>query len=178
MANGTELWRDWQALRSYASARGARGVAREIAAESSGNNLLTYASAISYQLLFALIPALLAAVALLGYLDLVSVWEEDVAPRLREQLSPAGFEVVSQTVLQVLGARRGYWMTIGLVFALWQLSGAVRATMGALNEIYGGADERPLLRRLAISLALAVNFATGVVGAVVLVQVTRLCWVG
>ena len=67
------------------------------------NDLLTYASAISFQILTAVIPFLL------------------------------------------------------FVLALWQVSGAVRAVMGALARIYGAPTERPFVKRYSVSFALSIE---------------------
>ena len=156
------LRRSYRDLRAYVAERGAKAAAKEVLDAFRSNNLLTYASAISYQLLFALVPALLAGIAVLGFLDLESWWRQDVAPRVREQLSDAGFEVLNDTVTRVLTTQQGYWVSFGVVFALWQISGAVRAAMRALNEIYGERDDRSFVNRLATSFACAAIFLVGV----------------
>ncbi|MET0817260.1 MAG: hypothetical protein ABWZ67_06885, partial [Solirubrobacteraceae bacterium] len=46
------------------------------------NDLLTYASAISFQILSSLVPLGLFAFGLLGFLHLEGVWADDLAPRL------------------------------------------------------------------------------------------------
>jgi membrane protein len=119
------------------------------------NDLLSYASAISFQMLFALVPSVLAAIALLGFLDLEEVWEQDLAPEVRERLEPDAYSVVDRLVSEILGERRGLWLTFGLAFSLWQVSGAVRATMSPLNAIYHDQEGRPFLRRFLVSFALA-----------------------
>ena len=45
----------------------------------SEHDLLTYASAISFQAFFALIPLTLTALGLLGALDLQEVWKDELA---------------------------------------------------------------------------------------------------
>jgi membrane protein len=119
------------------------------------NDLLSYASAMSFQALFALIPAALAGVALLGFLNLEEVWQQDLAPQVEERLEPDAYSVVERTVEEILGERRGLWLTFGIVFALWQVSGAVRATMTPLNGMYHDEEDRPFLKRFGLSLLLA-----------------------
>jgi membrane protein len=119
------------------------------------NDLLTYASAISFQLFFALIPLCLFALGLLGGSGLQDVWTSDVAPRLREVASPAAFTVVDETVRRVLETRQTFWVTVGALLALWELSGAVRAVIGVLNRLYGIQEQRSFWRRMAVSLALS-----------------------
>ena len=120
------------------------------------HDVLTYASAISFQVLFALVPLALFALGLLGGLQLQEVWRDELAPDVRENVSGPAYDVIDDTVDHVLADRQGLWITFGGLFAAWQVSGAVRATMGAVNRIYGIGEQRSFLRRLAVSLALSI----------------------
>jgi membrane protein len=131
-----------------------RDAAREIVRCFKANDLLTYASAISFRIVFALIPGLLFALGLLGSIGLSEVWTSDVAPEVRKAVSQPLYEVIDRTVDQILGGRQVFWITIGAVIALWELSSAMRAIIGALNRIYGVDDERSWLQRVALSLGL------------------------
>lgn len=120
------------------------------------NDLLTYASAISYQLFFALIPLALFGLGLLGGSGLQGVWTTDLAPHLRHTASPAAFQVIDDTVRNVLANRQIFWLTAGALLATWEVSGAVRAVMGVLNNVYdAGDDDRSFWRRMGISIGLA-----------------------
>lgn len=121
------------------------------------NDLLTYASAISFQILTAVIPFLLFVLAVAGLLHLTSVWRDHLEPQIRANVSPAVFTVISNAVDNVFAAKRLLWATGGGVLALWQVSGAVRAVMGALAGIYGATGERPFLRRYSISFLLSIE---------------------
>ena len=119
------------------------------------NDLLTYASAISFQVFFALIPLLLFAFGLLGFLSLQEAWAQDIAPEIKPNVSDAAFTVIDDTVNQILGSKQLFWVTAGAVIAVWEISGAVRAVMQVFNRIYLVAETRPFWRRIRISLALA-----------------------
>ncbi len=121
------------------------------------NNLLTYASAISFQILTAVIPFLLFVLAVVGLLHLNSVWKDHLQPEIRENVSPAVFTVISNAVDNVFASKRLLWATGGGLLALWQVSGAVRAVMGALAGIYGAKGERPFAKRYAISFVLSIE---------------------
>jgi membrane protein len=69
------------------------------------------------------------------------------------------FSVLSSAVDKAFSGKQLLWATLGGGLALWQVSGAVRAVMGAFERIYGASSERPFVRRYAISFALAI--ATG-----------------
>lgn len=140
-------------------AAGVKDLASAMVKEFGDKDLLSYASAIAFQVLFALVPLALAALALMGFLGLEQVWEDRMAPEIQEQLPDDGFAVVDRTVAQILGEQRGLWLSFGLAFALWQMSGAIRAATSPLNQIYEVEEERPWLRRIVMSVLLAAAIA-------------------
>jgi membrane protein len=131
---------------------------REVQEGMEDHELLNAASAIAFQVLTALIPLLLVLLALIGFFDLEQVWT-DAARELRPRLSPAAFTVVDDTVRNVLTGKQWFWLTAGLALALWRLSAAMRAVMGALDHIYAAERSRPLTERLRVSIALAIAVA-------------------
>lgn len=128
------------------------------------NDVLTYASAISFQVFFALIPLGLFALGALGFLQLEEVWRQDIAPEIRANVSPAAFTIIEDTVNVILGERQLFWVTIGAAIAIWEISGAMRAIMGVFSAIYGVEDRRSFRRRMLVSCTLAT-----VVGVLLLV---------
>jgi membrane protein len=134
-------------------------LSRALRAGFKAHDLLTYSSAISFQILTAVVPFVLSALALAGLLHLDSLWHNHVAPEIRTHVSAAVFSVISSAVTKVFSGRQLLWATLGGALALWQVSGAVRAVMGAFDRIYGATTERPFLRRYVLSFALAI--ATG-----------------
>jgi membrane protein len=135
----------------------ARELTRAILDGFKRNDLLTYSSAISFQILTAIIPFALFVLAVAGLLDLSSVWRDHLEPEIRANVSPALFAVISNAVNKVFAGRQWLWATVGGGLALWQVSGAVRAVMGALGRIYGAPTERPFLRRYTVSFALSIE---------------------
>lgn len=121
------------------------------------HDLLTYASAISFQILTAIIPFLLFVLAVAGLLHLNDVWRDHLEPQIRANVSSAVFVVIEDAVNNVFAHQRVLWATVGGGLALWQVSGAVRAVMGALARIYGAGKERPFVRRYSISFALSIE---------------------
>lgn len=123
------------------------------------HDLLTYSSAISFQILTAVVPFVMTMLALAGLLHLDGVWRNHVAPEIRTHVSADVFSVLSSAVDKAFSGKQLLWATLGGGLALWQVSGAVRAVMGAFERIYGASSERPFFRRYLISFALAI--ATG-----------------
>src|SRR3954447_4619213 len=128
---------------------------REILRGFEENDLLTYASAISFQIFFALIPLALLGLGLLGAFGLTDVWSADVAPKLRHTASPAAFKVIDETVRDVLQHKQLFWATAGALIAVWEVSGAMRATMQVLNRIYETQERRSFWARIGVSIWLS-----------------------
>ena len=140
------------------------------------NDLLTYASAISFQILSALVPFLLFGFALLGFLHLADVWSQEIAPKLQSTLSETAFKFIDDAVQKAIGSRQAFWMTAGFLLALWQVSGAVRAVMGALNRVHGLPTQRSWGRRMVVSIALALAVGTCWLGAITVVVLGPLAY--
>jgi membrane protein len=121
------------------------------------HDLLTYSSAISFQILTAVVPFALFVLAVAGLLHLEGVWRDHLAPEIQANVSAAVFAVVSNAVNKVFGGGQWLWATVGGALALWQVSGAVRAVMGALGRIYGAAGERPFFKRYSVSFVLSIE---------------------
>jgi membrane protein len=157
----------WQRLRAFVDAEVWPAVS-EFALNLGRYDLLTTASAIAFRVLFALIPLAAASLALLGVAHLGDLWQDWFAPRIHDRLTDSQFEVIDTAARSILGRGREFWLTVGLLIAVWEVSGAVRAAMGALNRVYGRDDTRSFWRRMAISVALGlvVSLAfTVVIGA-------------
>ncbi|HKV67397.1 MAG TPA: YihY/virulence factor BrkB family protein [Gaiellales bacterium] len=120
------------------------------------NNLLTYASAIALQLLVALAALIFLAVALLHPLGTERTWTGTVEPALSSRLPIEWMLAIIWSVDRELHATSPGLIAFGAVVAIWEVSGAVRAMMGALNRIYGVDEKRSFTRRFGISFALAI----------------------
>jgi membrane protein len=121
------------------------------------HDLLTYASAISFQILTAIIPFALFVLAVAGLLDLKSVWRDHLEPQVQANVSAPVFAVISNSVNKVFTGEQWLWATVGGALALWQVSGAVRAVMGALGRIYGAPAERSFFKRYTVSFVLSIE---------------------
>jgi membrane protein len=119
------------------------------------HDLLTYATAIAFNAIFAVIPLALFGLGLLGVLGLEDIWTDHLAPDLRGQVSGDVFAVLDSSVRNVLGAKRLFWVTFGLGLAIWEVSGAMRAVMTVLDRIYHVTRERSRVDRYAVSLVLS-----------------------
>jgi membrane protein len=132
-----------------------RRTARALLRSFDEYDLLTYASAIAFQAIFAVIPLALAGLALFGLLSLGDVWTQHLAPALRHDVSHPVYVVLDSTVHRILSSRRGFWATAGALLAVWEVSGAMRATMTVLDRVYCVRRERSRRERYGVSTILS-----------------------
>jgi membrane protein len=137
----------------------------ELVHSFSERNLLTWASALSFQLITAVVPFLLFGFGLIGFLNLDSAWT-DIAKNIKPHMSGAAFKVVDDTAKKVVTEKQLWWVTIGFALAIWQVSGGIRAIMGGLCAIYDCDESRGWFERIRRSVVLAVVVSALVLGAI------------
>ncbi len=140
------------------------------------HNLLTYASAVAFQTLIGAAALGFLFLVVLGPLGATNLWTRHMAPAVAERLAPLHDAAVGYSVTQILSAHHPSLIAIGAAIALWEVSGAMRAAMGALNRVYGARERRSLVRRFAVSFALAACVSVLVMLAVAFALAGGLLW--
>ena len=128
-------------------------------------DLLTFSSAIAFQVFYAIIPLMLFGLGLLGGLGLDEQWTQEWAPAAREAMSPPAFQVVDDTITKVLGGQQTFWILAGAALAIWKLSATTRALMDVFDRIYQTDRERTFFERMRDSLTLGAAVAALLLGA-------------
>jgi membrane protein len=129
------------------------------------HELLDHASAIAFQVLKSMIPLTLLGLAILGASGQQHVWSKTIAPAIKPHLQQQTFHAVDYGVEKIFSTNSTGLIAFASLLAVWYLSGAVRAMMGALDQIYEADDTRSWPVRYAISFGLAVCIGLGVIGA-------------
>lgn len=129
------------------------------------NEILTYASAVALQLLTAVIPLVLVLFLLMGVFGEQQVWREEWGPAFASHASVQTYGAVD-TVVEGLMTGHTTWLVASIAIALWEISGAVRCCMGALNRIFELEETRSIWHRFGLSFALAIGLALCLLGAV------------
>lgn len=153
-----------------------RALARDVLEGFRRNDLLTYASAIAFQVATAIPPFLLFAFAMLGFLNLDEVWSQHIAPDVKHHVSQHAYALIDDTVRKVLGTKQLWWVTVGGALTIWEISGAVRAVMGAFDGIYDADEPRGFRDKFATSITLAVGLALLFLAAVGVVRFAPLLY--
>jgi membrane protein len=137
------------------------------------HNLLTYASAIAFQALVALVALMLLIVAVLGEIGQQTVWTKHVGPTIQPKLLPAVYHGIDATFQKIFHTSSLGLITFAAFVTVWEISGVVRACMGALSRVYDREDERPWWVRFPISIALSLGLTAALVGALLLATAGR-----
>jgi membrane protein len=156
-----------------AAGRAARlwDLVRLISAAFREHDLLTYASAIAFRGLVALVPLTLLGLALLGALGLEDVWFDTLAPTIEGRVTEPVFGAIDYSVQQLFRTDAGGLIAFSSALLLWDLAWAIGAVMSALNRIHEVEERRTWRRRLATRVALAVGVAVCLVGSALVLAV-------
>lgn len=131
----------------------------EIARAFEERDLLTFSSAIAFQVLYAIIPLTLFGLGVLGGLGLDEQWTKEWAPAARDAMSAPAFQVVDDTVKKVLGGQQTFWILGGAALAIWKVSAGMRAIMDVFSRIYDSHRQRTFFERMRDSLVLGAAVA-------------------
>jgi membrane protein len=134
------------------------------------HELLTYASAIAFQVLKSLVPLSLLGIALLGAIGREDIWTKHMAPAIQSRFDPPIYHAVDYGVKKIFDHDSLGIVVFAALLTIWYVSGGVRGIMSGFNRIYEVGDKRPFWIRWPVSLGLAVCVVSGVVGAMLLVE--------
>lgn len=147
-----------------------RDAAHDVATCFSEHSLLTYASAIAFRALVAVVPLTLLGLALLGTFGLEDVWTDTIAPALQAHLTQPVSSAIDFTVQKIFTSDKAPLIALAVALVVWDMTWAVNAVMQALNRIHEVQESRSKLRRLGVAAGLGVAVVACLIAAV-LVQV-------
>jgi membrane protein len=140
----------------------------------SEHNLLTWSSAIAFQVLKALVPLVLLLLGILGATGESSVWKKQISTGIKSRLPKPTFDAVNYAAEKTLTHASAGLLTFAVLFTIWEVSGSVRACGGALDSIYDtSSDPRPLWQRYGKSVGVAIGISLCFLGAVLAVTLAK-----
>jgi membrane protein len=145
----------------------AREAAREIAAVFAKHGLMTYASAIAFRALVALVPLTLLGLALLGVFGLTDVWTDTISPALKAHLTPPVLEGVDSTVQKIFASDAAGLIALATALVVWDMTWAMNVVMQALNRIHEVEERRSTLHRIGVAAGLAVGVVACLIASVI-----------
>ena len=128
---------------------------RQLAGAFREHQLLTFASAISFRALLALVPLTLLAFAVLGGVGLSSVWTKSIAPRIEGKVTTPVYEAIDSSVIKILHGDKATLIVFASLLLAWHMTAAVATVMEALNRMHDVDEKRHPGRMLFVAVGLA-----------------------
>ena len=123
---------------------------QELADAVARHRLLTFASAVSFRALVALVPLILLGLGVLGALGQASVWSNSIAPAIEGHVTRPVFHAVDYSAKKIFASESGPLLVFAALLTIWYVSGGVRAIMGGINRVYETDENRPFWIRRSI----------------------------
>lgn len=133
------------------------------------HSLLTYASAIALRMLIAAVAGALFALGILGASHQQQLWRQTIGPAIEPKVLPEVFAGIDQTVTHVFSSSTAGLLALAAALAVWEVSGIIRAAIGALDEIYETPEPRPFWIRFPLTFGLAILVLAATLGAIAIV---------
>jgi membrane protein len=133
------------------------------------HSLLTYASAIALRIFIAAVACTLFGLGILGAAHQRDLWQSTIGPQIQPKVLPHVYDGIDQTVQRVLSSSTAGLLALAAALAVWEVSGIIRAAIGALDEIYETPEERPWWVRFPLSFGLAILVLAAMLGAIAVI---------
>jgi membrane protein len=133
------------------------------------HSLLTYASAIALRMFIAAVACTLFALGILGASHQQELWRQTIGPQIEPRVLPDVFAGIDETVNLVFSSSTAGLLALATALAVWEVSGILRAAIGALNEIYETPEPRPFWVRFPITFGLAILVLAAMLGAIAII---------
>jgi membrane protein len=143
----------------------------ELSRRFSEHEVPIYASAIAFRALVSTIPLALLGLALLGALRLQSTWRKSIAPAIKPRVIPQVYDGINASAEKILHSGTVGLIVFAVALATWDLAIGMSAVMRALNVVHDVEEDRPVLRRALVAVALAVGVGACVVAGMLLLVV-------
>ncbi len=139
-------------------------VGRELAAEIRSDDVASLAAAVSFKIVLALFPALLAAVAIFAFVTDPA----ELSALLRSLPGEVTAVVQPQLEAFIERAKSGGIALGGIAVGIWAASGAAATLNKALSRAYDVDDDRKLVKARGTALAVTVALLVALFGISVL----------
>jgi membrane protein len=133
------------------------------------HSLLTYASAVALRMFIAAVACTLFGLGILGASHQQQLWRKTIAPQIEPRVLPHVFDGIDQTVGRVFSSSTAGLLVLASALAVWEVSGIIRAAIGALDEIYETPEPRPFWIRFPLSFGLAILVLASMLGAIAII---------
>lgn len=160
--------------RTAAAARLVRETASAVRTRVQDHRTSVIAGGVAFFLLLALVPAMIAAVSVFGLVVPPSEVSSALEP-ITDALPDDAANLVDDQLSRVTrssGTGLGFGLVLSVTVALWAMSSAVKALVGAVNLSHEAREQRGFLRLRGLSLGLSLLALAGLAVLVLLEIVT------
>lgn len=147
----------------------ARDLLKETFSTFFNRDLDTYAAAVAFQMLFAVIPFIIVFIAILGFFDLEGLYQN--LYENAETVIPGDATEIIDRVVEDIDQPAGGLMSLALLVALWLASSAMRSATHALNIAYNVEETRPVWSQFLLSIAYTLSIVLLLILALLLMIV-------
>jgi membrane protein len=126
------------------------------------------AAQLAYYWIFSLFPLLIFLTAMLAYLPIrhkTNSW----LSILSNVLPADAYQLVDQTIQQIISNRRGGLLSFSILIAIWASSSGMEAIIGSLNKAYGATEVRAWWREKTLAIGLTLGLTVFVLTALMLI---------
>ena len=127
---------------------------------------------VAFNLTLSVFPAIIFFFALLAFLPVVD--DVQTMSFLREVLPPSIYQLIDNTIRDILSRPRGGLLSFGVVFALLLATSGMVSLMNAFNRIHQTIEKRSFLKTRGIATFLTLILAVVLVMAIALLVVGQL----
>ena len=126
------------------------------------------AAQLAYYWIFSLFPLLIFLTALLAYLPIrhkTNSWLSIIS----NVLPADAYQLVDQTIQQIISNRRGGLLSFSILIAIWASSSGMEAIIGSLNKAYGATEARAWWQEKTLAIGLTLGLTGFVLTALMLI---------
>ena len=149
---------------------GWRELAKRVWAEVQQDNVFGRAAELSYYFLLALFPFLIFLTSVIGLvLGSGTGTRHTFFQYLARIMPPSAFQLIDNTMYEVLESSGGGKLSFGILAALWAASNGLGAITESLNTAYDLKESRPWWKQRLTAIGLTVALSILIIGALILV---------
>ncbi len=130
------------------------------------NDLITYANSLSFKLILAIFPFIIALLALLGFLNLPT---ESITRSLVADVPDEIAEMITYFVSDVLEEKRVSLLSTGVLAAIYSASAGFHTMVKGICNSYEANEDRSFFRTRIISLVLMLLFVVIIIATLYIV---------
>lgn len=143
------------------------------AANLEKDEIMDRANGVAFNFVLAIFPTIIFLFTLIPYISTYfpAIDQQNILRFLSEFIPPSMFDVMSSTVMDIIGKQRGGLLTLGFLFAAFLATNGMMALMRAFNACYQTVEKRGFIRMRLTATGLTVMLALVLFSAVFLLVV-------